>query len=106
MERSRLENFVGGWIVGSFSPAIFRTDACEVAVKHYQPGSREPAHHHKVADELTLIASGKARMSDLHLQAGDIVIVRANESTDFEALEATVTVVVKQPSVPGDKYPD
>jgi mannose-6-phosphate isomerase-like protein (cupin superfamily) len=106
MERSRLENFVGGWIVGDFSPTIFRTDACEVAVKHYQAGSREPAHHHKVADELTLIASGRARMSDLQLEAGDIVVVRANESTDFEAIDATVTVVVKLPSVPGDKYPD
>jgi quercetin dioxygenase-like cupin family protein len=36
--------------------------------------------------------------------AGDIIVIDPNESTAFEALEDTLTVVVKTPSVAGDKY--
>jgi hypothetical protein len=40
------------------------------------------------------------------VESGTIVHLQPGESTDFEALEATLTVVVKRPSVKGDKYPD
>ena len=33
------------------------------------------------------------------------VLLEPGEATDFRALEATTTVVVKMPSVIGDKYP-
>ena len=37
--------------------------------------------------------------------AGDIIVLEPGEATDFRALEKTTTVVVKMPSVLGDKYP-
>jgi hypothetical protein len=60
---------------------------------------------HRVAIEITLIASGHARMGGRELSAGDIVILDPGDATDFTAIEPTTTIVVKMPSVLGDKYP-
>jgi hypothetical protein len=106
MEAFKLADFVGGWFVGGFLPTVTRTDEMEVAVKYYQAGDREAAHHHKLAEEITLVAAGCVRMSGRQLCSGDIVRIRPGESTDFEALSETITVVVKRPSVAGDKYFD
>jgi len=93
-----------GWFVGDFAPAALRTGAAEVAVKTYAAGTVEPRHLHKVAPEVTLILHGRARMNDVVREAGDIVVIEPGESTDFEALTDVTTVVVKTPSVAGDKY--
>jgi hypothetical protein len=105
MTLHRLEDMVGGWMVGDFVPTCIRTTACEIACKHYPAGAAEAAHVHRIATELTLIAWGRARMNDRILAAGDIVVLEPGEAADFEALEPTTTVVVKMPSVIGDKYP-
>jgi anti-sigma factor ChrR (cupin superfamily) len=100
-----LSDMVGGWMVGDFEPVCLRTPACEVACKHYEPGASEAAHVHRIATELTLIASGRVVMNGRTFAAGDIVMLEPGEATDFRALEPTTTVVVKMPSVAGDKYP-
>jgi hypothetical protein len=105
MTLHRLEDMVGGWMVGDFAPSCIRTTSCEIACKHYPAGAAEAAHVHRIATELTLIAWGRARMNDRILTAGDIVVLAPGEAADFEAFEATTTVVVKMPSVVGDKYP-
>jgi hypothetical protein len=101
----RLTDMVGGWIVGDFAPTCYRTAACEVACKHYDAGVREEAHVHRIATEITLVASGRVTMNGRLLMAGDIVIIEPGEATDFQTLEPTTTVVVKLPSAAGDKYP-
>lgn len=93
-----------GWFVGNFDPSVLNTDVAEVGVKTYAAGSVEARHVHKVAPEVTLILSGEARMNEEIYQAGDIVLIEAGEDTDFEALTDVTTVVVKVPSVKGDKY--
>ena len=95
---------VKGWFVGDFAPAAARTAAAEVGVKSYRAGDAEPAHYHKVATELTLVASGRVRMCGREWGPGDIVTVEPGEATAFEALTDAVTVVVKLPSAAGDKY--
>ena len=60
---------------------------------------------HRIATEITLIASGRARMVGREFVAGDIIILDPGDATDFLAIEPTTTVVVKMPSVMGDKYP-
>jgi len=37
-------------------------------------------------------------------RAGDIIIIEPGEATDFEAVTDSINVVVKFPSVAGDKY--
>jgi len=91
--------------VGQFNPTLISTDQAEVGVKYYKAGTRETAHHHKVATELTLIVSGRVRMSGEEVGEGEIIKIHPGQSTDFEALTDVITVVVKVPSVAGDKYP-
>lgn len=104
MEKYSLEDMVGGWFVGDFEPSVIRSKNFEVAVKPYKAGDEESRHHHRLADELTVIISGKVEMGGTVYSAGDIVHIAKCESTAFKALEDTVTVVVKTPSVIGDKY--
>jgi hypothetical protein len=100
-----LKDMVGGWIVGDFEPTCLKTSACEVACKHYEAGAAEAAHVHRVATEVTLVAVGLVSMNGRTFRAGDIIVLEPGEATDFRALEKTTTVVVKMPSVLGDKYP-
>ncbi len=105
LERFPLDQFTKGWFVGRFAPTLLATDAVEVAVKHYRAGESEDTHHHKVATELTVIVSGRVRMSGEEFGAGEIVRIGPGTATDFAALTDTTTVVVKLPCVAGDKYP-
>lgn len=104
MKKSRLEMMVKGWFVGDFKPTLLRTTDVEVAVKEYKKGDKEERHYHKLAIEITVIVSGKVKMNDDVFNAGDILVIEPNESTDFEALEDTVTTVVKYPGIKNDKY--
>lgn len=104
MTLMKLDDMIRGWVVGDFEPTCYRTKDCEVACQRYAAGDREPRHVHRVATEITLIASGRATMNGRLLGPGDIVVLNPGDATDFVALEATTAMVVKLPSVPGDKY--
>ena len=92
-----------GWFVGNFFPSALETPSVEVAVKKYATGDYEPKHVHKIATEVTLVLSGKVEMCDRTWAEGTIIVLSPGEATDFRALEDSVTVVVKIPSVLGDK---
>lgn len=104
MKHDRLERMVKGWFVGDFAPVALRTSDCEVAIKHYAAGDHEGAHYHAVATELTAIVSGRVRMLGGEWGPGDILTIEPGEATDFLALTDAVTVVVKHPSAPDDKF--
>jgi hypothetical protein len=101
---SNLDQMMKGWFVGDFVPSLYSTKNVEVGVKKYNAGDKELTHFHKVATEITVIISGKVRMNDKILNEGEIIVIDPYESTDFEALADTVTVVVKLPGVLNDKY--
>ncbi|MES2204580.1 MAG: hypothetical protein V4496_05085 [Pseudomonadota bacterium] len=104
MNHAHLEDMIKGWFVGGFSPTAYHTQACEVAVKNYKAGDYEATHFHKIATETTLVFSGRVRMAGREWSAGDIIVLEPGEKTDFEALTEAVTVVVKVPGAPNDKY--
>lgn len=104
MKLDKLDDMIKGWFVGDFDQTACRTKDFEVAVKDYPAGAFEAAHHHKIATEITVIVSGRVRMMGQLFGKGDIITLAPGEVTSFEALEDTVTVVVKFPSVPSDKY--
>jgi mannose-6-phosphate isomerase-like protein (cupin superfamily) len=106
MRVHKLTEMVGGWFVGHFKPTVLQTSEFETAVKYYKRGDKESRHHHKVAEEITVVAAGCVRMFDRVFRQGEIIHLDPGDSTDFEALEDTITVVVKRPSVAGDKYQD
>jgi hypothetical protein len=104
MKQFLLDSMKGGWFIGNFDPTCYRTSTFEVAVKKYRKGDSEQEHVHRVATEATLIVSGRVRMAGRELQNGEIALLEPGEAADFHVLEDTVTVVVKFPSLPNDKY--
>lgn len=104
MQSYRLNEMVGGWFIGGFTPTAFSTTDCEVAVKTYSAGDHEAAHFHKIATEITLVQSGTVRMAGRTWSAGDVIVLSPGEVTDFEAITDVVNVVVKLPGAQKDKY--
>lgn len=104
MKTASLQDMMKGWFIGPFAPTLFHTEQFECAVKRYAAGDKEGSHVHRVATEYTIVASGKVRMNGVVYGADTIVVIEPGEATDFEALEDTVTFVVKVPAVRGDKY--
>ncbi|WP_207551960.1 cupin domain-containing protein [Vibrio sp. 10N.222.47.A9] len=104
MDKHNINDFVRGWFVGGFEPTLFKTTDVEVAIQKFKKGDKEASHCHKIATEITMIVTGKAKMKNIVLNAGDILRINPGEYTDFEALEDTVTTVVKLPGALNDKY--
>lgn len=106
MHRATLDDMVGGWFVGAFTPTVHDTGDVEVALKRYVLGERDERHHHKIATEVTLIVEGEVRMGDERLSAGDIIVLEPGDSSDFEALSDVTLVAVKHPGALNDKHID
>ncbi|TKB78026.1 MAG: hypothetical protein E8D45_04850 [Nitrospira sp.] len=104
MKTYELSDMIKGWFVGDFDPASFRTNACEVACKQYKAGESEGRHVHRIATEITLVVHGRVAMNGRSYSAGSIIVLEPGEATDFSVKEDATTVVVKVPSVVGDKY--
>jgi hypothetical protein len=104
MKRTNLGCMVKGWFVGDFVPTALKTQQVEVAVKYYKKGDKEGIHYHRLASEITVIVLGRVRMNGVEYCKGDIIVIEPLDSTDFEALEDSITTVVKYPGAPNDKY--
>ena len=104
MNSYSLEDFTRGWFIGDFEPSLHKTRGFEIAVQRFNSGDKEAEHVHRIATEFTVIVSGKVRMNDEVYTAGDIIEIPSGKSASFEAIEDTVTTVVKIPCAPGDKY--
>lgn len=100
----KLDDFKLGWVIGDFDPAIYKTKDIEVGVKYYEPLVKEPKHLHKIATEYTIILLGRVKVNGIEYSKGDLIKVDKNQISEFETLEKTITLVVKTPSAPGDKY--
>ncbi|MCE0493771.1 cupin domain-containing protein [Vibrio salinus] len=104
MKNNKLTNFTRGWFVGGFEPSLYNTTDVEVAVQHFKKGQHEASHCHKIATEITVIVSGKVKMNGQQFETGDVITLSPGEFTDFQALEDTITTVVKLPGALNDKY--
>lgn len=104
MKLYNINEFTKGWVVGDFSPAILNSKEIEVAYKTYQAGDNESKHMHQIATEITIVAFGRVCMNGTEYDQGDVVVIEPGEATDFVALTSCATVVIKSPSVLGDKY--
>lgn len=104
MKINNLEAFTKGWFIGSFEPTLLNTNDFEISIKRYNKGDCENYHTHKIATEYTIIVEGNVIMNDNEFTKNDIIIIEPNESTNFICLTDVITVVVKTPSIKGDKY--
>ena len=61
-------------------------------------------HYHKEAIEVSILIEGSAKINGVEIGVGDIFVLDRNEVVDAEFYEDSKLVVVKTPSVIGDKY--
>lgn len=94
----------GGWFIGDFEPTAFKTSAVEVCLKIHPKGERWDSHYHKIATEINLLVRGRMTINSKEFHSGDIFLIEPEEVATPEFLEDCEIIVVKVPSVQGDKY--
>jgi len=103
MKITKLADYYKGWFIGNFEPSIFKTDKFEVGIIFHKKGEEWTCHYH-TGTEINYLISGKIRMQEEVLVSGDVFMLAPYEVADPEFLEDCMVVVVKTPSIPGDKY--
>lgn len=104
MKIDRIEDMIGGWFVGDFEPTAYKTKDFEVSYKYHPKGEKWDNHYHKQATEINYLIRGKMNLSGTELNEGDIFTIYPNEVAIPEFLEDCELIVVKTPSIKGDKY--
>lgn len=105
----RIEEFTRGWLVGDFEPSILKTKDFEVGVLTHKKGEEWPRHVHKHAVEYNVLLSGSMMVQAGRdnewdkLIEGDVFIIDKNEPCFPVFLEDCKVLVIKVPSVIGDK---
>ena len=104
MKTYRFEDMKGGWYIGDFLPAAYKTKDFEVCYKKHTKGERWDSHYHKIGTEINFLVKGKMKIQDRIVRSGDIFILPPYEIADPEFLEDCEVVIVKTPSATQDKY--
>ena len=104
MEIFKLADFYRGWYVGNFEPSCFKTNDFEVGYLFHPKGEKWPAHYHKLATEINLLIEGEMFLNGVKLSVGEIFILKPYEIADPIFLTDCKILVIKTPSLPGDKY--
>lgn len=63
-----------------------------------------PAHYHAEATEINLLIRGRMRLRGVTIEEGTVFIIDPGEVADPVFLRDCELVVIKTPSLPGDKY--
>ena len=104
MDIIKMETMMGGWFIGNFKPSAYKTDRFEVCYKHHLKGEKWETHYHKEGTEINYLVNGKMIIQNKELNTGDIFILKPYEIADPIFIEDCTVLIVKTPSVSGDKY--
>lgn len=100
---SRIEDTVGGWYIGNFPNAAYKTKSAEASLKTHLKGEKWDWHYHEHLDEINLIISGKMIIQGRVLSTGDIFILEPMELADPIFIEDCQIVCIKLPNFTNDK---
>ena len=100
----RIEDFTRGWLMGDFEPSLVRTKDFEVGILTHKKDEIWPKHYHKLADEYNVLVKGKMSVNGIELNTGDVFVIEKGEVSEPKFLEDCTVLVIKVPSVIGDKY--
>lgn len=91
-------------MIGNFEPSILKTDQFEVGILEHKKGEYWAPHVHMIGTEYNLLLSGRMLANDIEMRPGTIFVIEPGEPCTPIFLEDCKVLVVKTPSVPGDKY--
>jgi len=104
MQIYKLNDMKDGWFVGDFSPAAFTTDQFEVCYKKHFVGEYWATHYHTTITEINLLVKGKMKINNIEINAGEIFVIPPYYVSKPEFLQDCELVIIKTPSVIGDKF--
>jgi len=104
MIKRDLSEFWRGWFIGNFEPSIFKTSEFEVGLLFHEKGEVWKKHYHKIGTEYNVLVRGRMLMNGVDIQEGNVFVLEPGEVADPVFLENCLVLVVKTPSLPGDKY--
>lgn len=104
MKLDKLSNYHRGWIIGNFDPSIIKTSGFEVGLLSHHKGEKWPKHYHQYQEEINVLISGKMSLNGEIILPNDIFILEPGEIAEPEFLEDCLILVIKHPSIPGDKH--
>lgn len=99
-----LNDFTRGWLIGDFEPTLLRTKDFEVGVLSHKAGEVWPEHIHMIAEEYNILLDGFMSVNDKNFSPGDVFVVRKGELAKPVFHTDCRVLVIKVPSVIGDKY--
>ena len=104
MKITRIEDYFRGWFVGNFEPTSFKSENFEVGLLQHKKGEIWSPHIHKIATEINLLIEGEMTIQGKKLVSGDVFVIDPYEIADPIFHTDCKLVVIKTPSLPGDKY--
>ena len=104
MKKTNIKEMFRGWFVGNFEPSAFKTEQFEVGILTHKKDEKWAKHYHKIATEINCLISGKMTINGIEINEGDIFILEPSEPAEPIFLQDCKLVVIKTPSVIGDKY--
>lgn len=99
----KLDDTAGGWYVGNFDKAIYKTKGLEVSYKIHKRGEVWDWHYHEHLDEINLLVRGSMTIQGIRINPGDVFILEPLEIADPEFHEDCEIVCVKVPNFTNDK---
>ena len=103
LTKYKLSDMTGGWFVGAFAPAAYFTKDFEVCYKKHAKGEFWDTHYHEVATEINLLVKGRMTINGELIEVGEIFVISPYFVAKPEFLEDCELVIIKTPSVIGDK---
>jgi hypothetical protein len=100
----KLDDFTKGWLVGDFTPSLFKSKDVEIGIKRYKQGDKDLKHYHKETTEYTVVISGVVLMLGRVWKQDEVIHIPPNVENEFECLEDACLLVIKTPSIVDDKY--
>jgi len=104
MEIFKMKDMKDGWFIGNFEPSAFKTEQFEVCYKYHNKGEKWDVHFHKEGTEINYLVKGRMTIQNIELSEGDIFVLKPCEIADPIFLEDCTVLIIKTPSLPGDKY--
>ena len=103
MQKFSLKEMERGWFIGDFFPSVLRTKDFEIGLVKHKKGDTWDKHYHEEITEISLFLKGKVKVNNEIFSTGDILVINPYETVDPLFLEDTEVIIIKTPSIIGDK---
>lgn len=103
----KIENFIdykGGWLVGDFTPSLFKRKNIEVGVKYLYKGFIDQAHFHVKSTEFNLLLKGRLQQNGIIIEEKQFFIFSPKDVSKVSVLEDSIVLVIRDGSDINDKF--